>query len=593
MSSDSQIEPPKFGLRDFLTAFARRGVLAITTATVCVVATLLFALLLPPTYRSTGTILIEQQEVPAELVRSTVSAYADQRLQVINQRVMTSQNLLAIIRRFQLYPELQGKETREALVSRMRKDVELAMINADVIDPRSGAPRKATIAFSVAYDSRTPEHAVKVANELSSLYLTENLTERQRLASNTTSFLVEESERQRKAIALTEAKLAEFKLKHADTMPELQSLTRSLLDRTEQDLRSSEMRNMSLDQQRVFIEAQLAEVKPNSMIMTDGGERVLSAQDRLRVARSRLTSARAMYAPDHPDIARFEREIRGLEAEVGASAPSATSANELTRNLEGARGELAQAQDRYSPDHPDVQRLERRVSALEKELASASADPQPTQSPAERPDNPAYIQLQTQLSATRNEQKALMASMEQLRAARTTYERQLFTSPQIEKEYRELARDYDAASAEYRDLRRKLQEAQVSQNLENDRKGERFTVIEPPMSPEEPVSPNRPAILAIGLVLAVGVTLALVLVLEMLDSSVRGRNDLISLLAIPPLAVLPWIETAEDRRRYKRRQRFALASAAASVLLSVGLVHLFFRPLDMLWLSFMRRLGGL
>jgi polysaccharide biosynthesis transport protein len=583
----------QFSLKDFGIAIVRRRVLAIGLAVTFLLAAMLIALLLPPEYRSTGTILIEQQEVPAELVRSTVTAYADQRLQVINQRVMTSQNLLEIMRRYSLYPERQGEETREELVRRMRGDIALKMINADVIDPRSGTPRQATIAFSVSYTSRSPEHAVKVANELSSLYLTENLTERQRLAGNTTSFLVEESERQRKSIAATEAKLADFKLKHADTMPELQSLTRSLLDRTEQDLRAAEMRSMSLDQQRVFIEAQMTEVKPNSMIMTDGGERVLSPQDRLRVARSRLTSARAMYAPDHPDIARFEREIRGLEAEVGAGASSATSTNELTRSLESVRGQLAQARDRYSPDHPDVQRLERSVSALEKELGSAAADPQPKQPPAETPDNPAYIQLQTQLSATQNEQKALTARMEQLRAARATYERQLFTSPQIEKEYRELARDYDAASAEYRDLRRKLQEAQVSQNLENDRKGERFTVIEPPMPPEKPVSPNRPAIMAIGVVLALGVTLALIAVLEMLDTSVRGRRDLIALLATPPLAVLPWIETAEDRRLHKRRQRFALVGAAASVLLSVGLIHLFFRPLDLLWLSVMRRLGGL
>jgi uncharacterized protein involved in exopolysaccharide biosynthesis len=267
--------------------------------------------------------------------------------------------------------------------------------------------------------------------------------------------------------------------------------------------------------------------------------------------------------------------------------------NELTRNLESARGELAQARDRYAPDHPDVQRLERRVSGFEKELASAAASPQLKQPPAESPDNPAYINLQTQLSALQNEQKALMARMEQLRADRAVYERQLFTSPQIEKEYRELARDYDAASAEYRDLRRKLQEAQVSQNLENDRKGERFTVIEPPMAPEKPVSPNRPAIMAIGVILALGVTLAVIAVLEMLDTSVRGRRDLIALLATPPLAVLPWIETSEDRMLSRRRQRYTWAGVAASTLLTAGLIHLFVLPLNYVWVGILRRLGAM
>jgi uncharacterized protein involved in exopolysaccharide biosynthesis len=591
MSNESSPER-QFGLKDFIDAFVRRRLVAIIVAAVCIAVALSFALLLPPEYRSTGTILIEQQEVPVEFVRSTVTAYADQRLQVINQRVMTSQNLLDIIHRYSLYPTREGKDTREELVRRMREDVVLKMIHADVIDPRSGSPRQATIAFSVSYTSRIPEHAVKVASELTSLYLNENLTERQRLAGTTTSFLDAQSERMSKQIAVTEGTLAEFKLKHADAMPELQSLNRSLLDRTEQDLRAAEMRSMSLDQQRVFIEAQMTEVKPNSMLTTDGGERVLTPGDRLRVAKSRLTSARAIYAPDHPDIARLEREIHGLEAEVGANA-SPPSANELTRNLEGARGELAQARDRYAPDHPDVQRLERRVAGLEKELASVSSNPQPAKSPAETPDNPAYIQLQTQLSATLNEQKALRNRMEQLRTQMTGFERQLVTSPQIEKEYRVLAREYDSAISEYRDLRAKQQEAQISQNLENDRKGERFTVIEPPLPPEKPVSPNRPAIMAIGVILALGITLAIVAVLETLDTSVRGRRDLVSLLATPPLAVLPWIETSQDRTQRKRRQRLAWAGATASVLLTAGLIHLFVLPLNFVLAGVLRRLGAM
>ena len=48
---------------------------------------------LPAVYRSSGKILIEQQEIPADLVRSTVSGYADQRIAQIKQRVMTAANL--------------------------------------------------------------------------------------------------------------------------------------------------------------------------------------------------------------------------------------------------------------------------------------------------------------------------------------------------------------------------------------------------------------------------------------------------------------------------------------------------------------------
>ena len=101
------------------------------------------ASLWPPTYRSTGTILIEQQEIPTELVRSAVTSYADQRVQVISQRVMTSANLLDIVDKYRLYPGERDSATRETIIDRMREDIKLTMISADVMDQRQvGPPRR-------------------------------------------------------------------------------------------------------------------------------------------------------------------------------------------------------------------------------------------------------------------------------------------------------------------------------------------------------------------------------------------------------------------------------------------------------------------
>ena len=172
-------------------------------------ATCVLALALPPTYRSTGTILIEQQEVPTDLVRSTVTSYADQRVQIISQRVMTTQNLLGIIQRYELYQSLQKRESREKVIERMRDDIRFRMISADVVDPRTGVPRQATIAFSVSYDNPSPDLAVKVANEITTLYLNENLTSRNRLAEDASSFLTQEGDRLSTQIAELEGKLAD------------------------------------------------------------------------------------------------------------------------------------------------------------------------------------------------------------------------------------------------------------------------------------------------------------------------------------------------------------------------------------------------
>ena len=100
---------------------ARPVLLALALALVTV---LLITTLWPPTYLSTGTILIEQQEVPTDLVRSTISSYADQRIQVISQRVMTTANLLQIIQKYDLYPAERRKKGRESIIQMMREDIQ-------------------------------------------------------------------------------------------------------------------------------------------------------------------------------------------------------------------------------------------------------------------------------------------------------------------------------------------------------------------------------------------------------------------------------------------------------------------------------------
>ena len=188
---------PAEDVREKLRGYWRRRLTFVVTAAICFVMTILLAVLLPPTYRAGATILIEQQEIPQELVRSAITSFADQRVQVISQRVMTTQNLLSLIDRYKLYPDIRLTKPREVLMQRMRDDIAMKMISADVIDPRSGHPTQATIAFSVSYQNESPDLALKVANDLTTLYLNENLTSRTRLAEQTSAFFAEEASRRR------------------------------------------------------------------------------------------------------------------------------------------------------------------------------------------------------------------------------------------------------------------------------------------------------------------------------------------------------------------------------------------------------------
>jgi succinoglycan biosynthesis transport protein ExoP len=572
-------------LADYVLVARRRRVPALVAGVTVLVIFLAAAILWPPTYRSIGTILIEQQEVPVDLVRSTVSSYADQRIQMISQRVMTSDNLIRIIDRYQLYPDRRRKEPREALLQRMRDDISFSMISADVVDPRLGRPTKATIAFSVSYDNRSPQLAAKVANEIATLYLNENLQSRRQSADDTATFLTAEADRLSKQIDELDNKLATFKEQNVNNLPELSQLNMQLMNRVEEELRETETRVRSLDQQIVYLDAQLAQLTPAAQIYSETGERILSPADRLKTLKSEYARASAIYAPTHPDILRMKREIDGLEREVGR----VDTANDLARQLSDAQSQLVSAREKYAPDHPEVKQLERMVASLESVMRTA-----PLTSEAVRadPDNPAYIQVSAQREASVNERRALERKIATLRAKIGDFEQRLAESPEIAREYSAMSRDMDNAQLKYREVRQKQMEATLAKNLETERKGERFTLIEPPMAPEEPISPNRTGIVLAGVVLSLAAALGLMLLLEVVDTTIRSRRDIEALVAVPPLAVLPWIEAPAERAGKTKVRRLSLAGAASSVVVAVVMVHFLYRPLDVLWAVAWRRFFG-
>ena len=573
-------------LADHLLALRRRRPLLLTVASSVLALAVLAAMFWPATYRSTGTILIEQQEVPLELVRASITSYADQRIQVITQRVMTTENLLGLIKRYNLYPNLQRNSPREVLIEHMRKDVKFEMISADVVDPRQGRPVKATIAFSVSYDNRSAEVAARVANELTTLYLNENLTSRKQLSADTANFLTDETGKLRDKMAKLESQLAAFKEKHHGDLPELTQLNLQLMTRTEDELRDVDTEMRSLDQQIVYLDAQLAQISPSSQVYTSTGERVLSPQDRLKFLRTEYARVSGLYSPTHPDVVRTKREIEGLEKEAG----NVDVANDLARQLEDAQTHLAEAKKKYADDHPDIVRMQRLVASIEATMKTAPATSSAV-SAINKPDNPAYIQIQSQREASVNQRTSLERKRASLKDKLADYERRIQNAPAVEREYSALVRELESSQLKFRDTSQRQMEAQLSQNLESESKGEKFTLIEPPLVPEEPASPNRLAIFVLGLVLAMGAGFGAAVLMESIDGRVSGRRDLEALLSVPPLAVLPWIDTAEDKQRRTRRNRYTLAGAVGSVALSIVMIHLFFRPLDVLWAIALRRLG--
>lgn len=572
-------------LREVWRVFRRRRwVVGVAGATILALGAAV-AFLWPAVYRSRATILIEEQEIPPDLVRSAISSYADQRIETIKQQVMSRATLWKIVEQYGLYEKLRRRNPTEEVLQQFVKDIQVEVINAKVVDKRTQTPTQATIAFILAYDGETPELAQKVTNELTSLFLGENLKTRERHAQETTAFLKQEAENLARHIEEIETKLASVKQRADGALPELTQLNMQLMNQADRELIDVDREIRSLEERKRFLEGELASLKPNTPIMAAGGERILDSSERLKALRAQYASASAYLSAEHPDIIKMQQEIEGLERTVGGPAPG----EDVAKRLNGERAQLAALSERYGDAHPDVLRARQVVASLEEDLRRLAA--QPIKPLAFKAENPAYINIQAQLASTTASIQALRISRVSLKKRAEQYASRLERMPQVEPEYLDLSRDRDGSAHKYQEIRSRLMEAQVSEGLEIQRKGERFSLIDPPDLPERSERPNRPLILFLAVLLAAAGSAGAGAAAEQLDETIRSAEQLGQAARTSPLAVIPYLPDEADLERRLHR-RWVLRWSGAGAAVAVVLVsHFFLLPLDVMWYTALRKLG--
>ncbi len=144
-------------LDDLGAILRRRKFHLVLPVTVILLLSGALAYFLPKIYLSTATILIEQQEIPQNIVASTVTGYAAERIEVIRNRVMTRDNLWKVVEKYDLYPDERTAENQQEIIDRMRDEqIVMTMVSADAIDPKSGKPFTATICIYSFLRERIP-----------------------------------------------------------------------------------------------------------------------------------------------------------------------------------------------------------------------------------------------------------------------------------------------------------------------------------------------------------------------------------------------------------------------------------------------------
>lgn len=295
-------------LEDFGAILRRRKWHILIPATVILLMSGVLAYLIPPAYISTAKILIEQQDIPQDLVSSTVMGYAAERIQMIQNRVMTRDNLWAMAEKFNLYPDNRTIENIQDILDQMRLDIVVTMVSADVVDPKTGRVSAPTIAFTVSYENESPELAQKVTTELAELYLNENRRRRTEETQQTSSFLDAEAQRLQTQISELGAKIAAFKVKNAGALPDSFESTSRILADAQQQLGLLDAKLPPLESRYAYLKSRLAGFGSSAL---------------LAKARAELAAARDKYSDIHPDVVRLKRTVETLEAGSNQSGGSA------------------------------------------------------------------------------------------------------------------------------------------------------------------------------------------------------------------------------------------------------------------------------
>jgi polysaccharide chain length determinant protein (PEP-CTERM system associated) len=512
-----------YTLEDFLWMAWQRKWLILVPFVLVTAGTVMWSHSLSNQYRSETVILVVPQRVPDTYVRSTVTSPIEDRLQSISPEILSGTRLERIIQDLGLYTELRATRTVEEVLELMRKNIKVETIKGD--------------AFRVSYVSLDPVKAMEVTKRLASMFIDENLRDREALAEGTNHFLESQLNDARARLVEQEKNLEEFRRLHAGELPSQ-------------------------------VSSNLQSIQNNQMQLQALSESISRNRDRVTMLEGLVGDALSAEDNHRPIPSASGASVDSLLATEGSAAD----------RLDAARKSLALLQTRLTSNHPNVRRLERIIRDLERSVEREALQRRQPDLDLQRPLTTAEVakhdrvrEMQAEIKSLR--QRILYEETEQQRltGAIAAYKQRVEAAPARESELAELTRDYQTLQNVYASLLTRHEDSKMAADLERRQVGEQFRILDPPRLPAKPFSPNRMMFNAIGAILGLGLGVALVGVLEYRDSSLHTEADVVTMLEIPVLALIPAMVNDADRRDRRRRRLIYYGAAAAVLLLSAAL----------------------
>jgi polysaccharide chain length determinant protein (PEP-CTERM system associated) len=478
----------------------------------------------PEKFRSETLIMVVPQRVPDAYVRATVTEGIEDRLPSISEQILSRSRLETIITEMDLYRDLRSRMVMEDVVQAMRANVQVT-----IAANRGNAP-----SFRVGFVSGDPVTARAVTERLASLYINQNVRDRENQANSTSEFLKSQLEEAKQRLVEHEKKLEEYRRQHAGELPtQLQGNLQGIQSANFQLQALHDNINRALER-RLQIERQISEAE--------------TAQ----------------------------------ENEPAPLGPVTVTNGTTKQRLDAARARVAGLLERYTPSHPEVLSAQRQVQELEGRLATegtvdGSPAPERSLSPAEAANRKRIADLKADLMVVQRQLDGSRAEEQRLKDQVASLQAKVDMLPSRESELVELTRDYSTLQAAYTSLLTKREDSVLAANLERRQIGEQFRVLDPPSMPERPYNERqRLAVTFSGAAAGLMLGFLFVVVRELFDSSFRSEDEVMATLSIPVLALIPVMASRRERENKTRRERW-LDIAGVAVMTAAVLVVAYWR----------------
>jgi polysaccharide biosynthesis transport protein len=547
---------------DYVNSLRRRRPLILAIWIPGIILTALFAVGLPSKYVSTATFQLKPLASNVNISsndkdqNNPEDTYADRYVSGLTDSVLASPDLRTALGTLAPYPQL--KEDPVGALKELQGDVEVKMVVQKVLDPTTGLERKLNAGFTVDYANRDPEVAQKVAAWLANAFLLDARRAAAAPLYRDSQFYAAEADRQREKIAASEARLAQFKQQNFERLPDTAQENVSLENLTDEELQGVERDLHTQQENRTFILQQLQQARAAG-----------ANQDTLIDLEAEYQKKLAVYDPNYPDMIQLRQQIDAMRHGYLPAGPGSS----LEEQLAQQRTTLAELRQRYSEDYPDVKRVERTIADLQARIASGEKDKEGGTGAADV-QTPEVVQLKTQLNGVETQIAALEQQRENLRNKEAKLRGNLQSTPEVERAYDTLTRDADTAKKAYDDLISQRMDADVRASGTMNGTADQFKLVGAPLVPKLPTKPPRIGIALLGLIGATLVAFMAALGASALDSSVRGRRDLVALLNVTPIGIVPVIRNAEFARRRRRRLTAFIATSVIVIPALYLVIHL-------------------